>query len=337
MNQSDALGRLDALPRERLGLLPTALTQAPQLAARIGLPSLWVKHDELIGFGFGGNKVRALELLLGDALSQGADTLVTGAGVQSNHVRATAAAAAYAGMQCCALYWGNEPAAVQGNFKLVRLLGAQTRFTGSPDRAHVDTAIAQASVELRGAGRRPYAIPRGGACALGVLGHVLAVRELHQQCLALGWQPETIVLATGSGGTLAGWLLGCALLGLPWRVEGITVSRPADEARARVVQLAGEAAALLALPPQLQAADVVVHDGFIGEGYGIATAAGRAAILLAAHSQGLFLDPTYTGKAFAGLMALTASGQFQGRGPTVFLHTGGEPALFAQTQDLHSL
>lgn len=337
MNPIDAFNRLDALPRERLGLLPTPLTTAPRLARRLSLPSLWVKHDELIGFGFGGNKVRGLELLLGDAISQSADTLVTGAGVQSNHVRATAAAAAYAGMQSCAVYWGDEPAAVQGNLKLVRLLEGRTRFTGNPDRAYVDTAIEQATVELRATGRRPYAIPRGGACALGVLGHVLAVRELQQQCMALEWQPETIVLATGSGGTLAGWLLGCALLGLPWRVEGVTVSRPADEARERVLQLAADAAAVLALPPLVQASKVVVHDGFIGEGYGIPTAAGNAAITLAAHRQGLFFDPTYTGKAFAGLMALAGDGHFEGRGPTLFIHTGGEPALFAQTQDIHSL
>ena len=333
MIQADAFSKLIALPRERLGLLPTPLTEAPQLARRIGVPSMWVKHDELIGFGFGGNKVRGLELLLADARAQSADTLVTGAGVQSNHVRATAAAAAHADMQCCAIYWGDEPATVQGNFQLVRMLGAQTRFTGSPDRAHVDTVINEVTLELRAAGRRPYPIPRGGACALGVLGHVLAVREMHQQCLALGLQPDTILLAIGSGGTLAGWLLGCAMLGIPWRIEGVTVSRPAAEVRLRVVQLATEAAARLGLPPMVNASDVVVHDGFIGEGYGIPTAAGNAAIALAARTQGLFFDPTYTGKALAGLTALAARGQFEGRGPTVFIHTGGEPALFARQQD----
>lgn len=321
--------RLDALPRERLGLTPTPLTAAPQLAHALGLRELWVKHDELIGFGFGGNKVRGLELLLGDARAHSTDLIVTGAGPQSNHVRATAAAAAYAGMDTIAVYWGDAPKSMHGNLKLTHCLGAQMRFTGSPDRAHVDAVIAEVADEMRIKGRRPYAIPRGGACALGVLGHVLAARELHRQCAMLDCIPGTIVLAVGSGGTLAGWLLGTALLEVPWRVEGVTVSRPAAEVSARVVQLAAEAATLLGLPRLVDESGVLVHDGFIGDGYGVPTAAGDDAILLAARRQGLFLDPTYTGKAFAGLRSLAARGHFDDHGPVVFIHTGGEPALFA--------
>lgn len=323
-----AFSRLDGLPRERLGLLPTPLVAAPQLARAIGVAELWIKHDELIGFGFGGNKVRGLELLLADARAQGADLLVTGAGAQSNHVRASAAAAAYAGMDAVAIYWGDAPALVQGNLKLTRCLGAEMRFTGDPDRARVDTAITAAAAELRSAGRRPYPIPRGGACALGVLGHVLAARELQLQCQALGLRPGMIMLAVGSGATLAGWLLGSALLDAPWRIEGVTVSRPASEVRIRVAQLVAEAAALLEVPREFNAADVVVHDGFIGNGYGVPSAAGDAAITLAARTQGLFLDPTYTGKAFAGLRSRADHGHFDGRGPIVFIHSGGEPALF---------
>lgn len=326
----DAYARLDALPRERLGFLPTPLVEAPQLAREIGVPQLWIKHDELIGFGFGGNKVRGLELLLADARERGADVIVTGAGAQSNHVRATAAAAAHAGMESVAAYWGEAPEQAQGNLRLTRLLGAQTRFTNSTDRAQVDTAIAGIASELRAAGRRPYAIPRGGACALGVLGHVLAAREVHRQCASQQLSPGTIFLAVGSGGTLAGWLLGSALLGAKWRIEGVTVSRPADEVRARVVALAAEAAALLEVPAGIAESDVVVHDGHIGAGYGVPTAAGDAAIVLAARAQGLFFDPTYTGKALAGLIALAQDGRYAERGPLVFLHTGGEPALFAQ-------
>ena len=170
-----AFARLDALPRERLGLLPTPLAEAPALARAIGLPALWIKRDELIGFGFGGNKVRGLELLIGDARARGADVVVTGAGAQSNHVRATAAAAAHAGMQAIAAYWGEEPAAVQGNLRLTRLLGAQIRFTNNADRAQVDQAINHIAAEQRAAGRRPYPIPRGGACALGVLGWLFCI------------------------------------------------------------------------------------------------------------------------------------------------------------------
>lgn len=323
-----AFARLDALPRQRLAMLPTPLVPAPALSRAIGLPELWIKHDELIGFGFGGNKVRGLEMLLADAQARGADTLVTGAGAQSNHVRATASCAAYAGLESIAVYWGEEPPSAQGNLLLTRLLGAQTRFTNNFDRAHVDVVIAEVAAELRAAGRTPYPIPRGGACALGVLGHVLAVRELSLQCAALELRPRYVLLAVGSGATLAGWLLGTALLAAPWRIEGVTVSRPAEDVHPRIVTLAAEAAALLKIRSPVRDADLVLHDGFIGEGYGVPTAEGDAAIALAARSQSLFLDPTYTGKALAALIALTARGRFRD-GPVVFVHTGGEPALFA--------
>jgi 1-aminocyclopropane-1-carboxylate deaminase/D-cysteine desulfhydrase-like pyridoxal-dependent ACC family enzyme len=321
--------RLEALPRARLGLLPTPLAPAPRLGAAAGLAQLWVKHDELIGFAFGGNKVRGLELLLADAQAQGADLLVTGAGAQSNHVRATAVCAAVAGLDSIAVYWGARPGPLQGNLRLTQLVGAQTVFTGSDDRAEVDTAIEATAAQARGAGRRPYAIPRGGACALGVLGHVLAVRELALQCAALDLHPRHIVLAVGSGATLAGWLLGSAWLGAPWHVEGISVSRPAAEVRRRVVELARAAAALLGASSPVGEAQVRVRDDFLGAGYGLPSRAGDAAIVLAARAQGLFFDPTYTGKAFAGLQALAAEGRIEPDGPVVFLHTGGEPALFA--------
>lgn len=326
---TQAFVRLDEFSRQCLGFLPTPLAPAPQLARAIQLPGLWIKHDELIGFGFGGNKVRGLEFLLADAMMKKADVLVTGAGAQSNHVRATAAAAAHGGLESIAVYWGKEPPVAQGNFQLTRMLGGQTRFTKNLDRTHVDMVIAEVADELRAAGRRPYAIPRGGACALGVLGHVLAARELHLQCESLGLCPGTLMLAVGSGGTLAGWLLGSALLGAAWKVEGVTVSRPAAEVRARVVTLAAEAAELLGVSAKVSEADVVVHDGFIGDGYGIPSAAGDAAIRLAARTQGVFFDPTYTGKAFAALTALTAAHRYADGAPVIFLHTGGEPVLFA--------
>ena len=327
-----AQARLAALPRFPLAVLPTPLTAAKALGAAVGLPGLWLKRDELIGFGFGGNKVRVLELLVADALAHNADVLVTGAGAQSNHVRATAAAAAYAGLGCVAIFWGDRPAEPQGNFALTRMLGAQCRFTSDQDRQSVDRGIDAACAALRAEGHRPYAIPRGGACALGVAGHVLAVRELQLQCEALHLEPSAVVLAAGSGGTLAGWVLGKRLFGARFRIEAVVVSRPATETRARGRTLAAEAAALidfdLGASPDSDD-DFAVHDGFIGEGYGIPTPEGLAAIRTAARTAGVFFDPTYTGKAFAGLTALAASGRFRDQGPVVFLHTGGEPALFA--------
>lgn len=326
---SEALDRLNSLPRERLGLMPTPFASASRMAHAIGVDELWIKHDELIGFGFGGNKVRGLELLVADARSQCADVIVTGAGAQSNHVRATAAAAAYAGMEAVAVYWGQPPTETTGNLRLTRRLGASTRFTGSLDRTSVDDMISEVANEMRAKARNPYVIPRGGACHLGVLGHVLAARELYVQAASQRVEPDVIMLAVGSGATLAGWLLGAALLGKRWHIEGVVVSRPASETRARVAELAAGAAALLGLRPVVCDADIVLHDNFIGEGYGVPTPVGEAAIELAARTQGVFFDSTYTGKAFAAVRALSADDYFAGRGPVVFVHTGGEPGLFA--------
>lgn len=319
---------LKAIPRIPLAYLPTPLKQAPRLGAAIGGPRLWIKRDDLTGFGFGGNKIRGLEFLLADALAQGADTLVTGAGPQSNSVRATAAAAAYAGLAIVAVYSGTPPSQIQGNYRLTRLLGAAVRFTGNPDRASVDDAIETIAAELRAIGRRPYTIPRGGACVLGTFGYVQASYELAEQCAAQGIVPDAVVLATGSCGTHAGLLAGVRLLGLSWRIEGFTVSRPVDEARARVLNLAQTAISQLGLAQTVAPHDVIVHGGFIGPGYGVPTAEGAEAIRLAARCEGIFLDPTYTGKALAGFMAHTRAGRFLCNETVIFMHTGGEPALF---------
>jgi D-cysteine desulfhydrase family pyridoxal phosphate-dependent enzyme len=320
--------RIAALPRVRLGLLPTPLMRASRLTETLGGPQFWIKRDDMTGFGFGGNKVRGLEFLLADALAQGADTLVTGAGPQSNHVRATAAAAAHAGLGCVAVHFGAQPTAVEGNFRLARMLGAEQRFTNDPDRSSVDRGIEAAVAELRAAGRHPYSIPRGGAHPLGVLGYVLAARELAEQCAAQQIIPAAIVLATGSCGSHAGLLLGLRALGLDWKVEGFTVSRPATEARARVLMLANTAAERLGVGALVGESDVIVHDGVIGEGYGIPTPEGNQAIQLVARNEGIFLDPTYSGKAMAGLIAAAQAGYWQREQTVIFVHTGGEPALF---------
>ena len=321
--------RLADVPRRRLAILPSPLHAVPRLASAVGGPELWLKRDDLLGFGFGGNKVRGLELLLADAVAGGADTLVTGAGPQSNHVRATAAAAAVAGLRMVAVYWGTEPAASEGNLRLTRLFGAETRFTEDTDRASVDGGIAAVAAEVRSAGGRPYTIPRGGATGLGVVAHMLAARELHRQTAERDAIPGLVVLAVGSGATLAGWLLGSMAFDLRWRIVGYTVSRPADEARTRVAALAGEAAGLLGIAVGSAVDErIEIHDGVIGDGYGIPTAAGRAATELVARREGILLDPTYTAKAFGGYVADATAGRFAAIDRAVFVHTGGEPALF---------
>ena len=319
---------LAQLRRQPLAEFPTPLLPMRRLSRAIGGLELWIKRDDLISFGLGGNKIRGLELLVADAMAQGAEVLVTGAGAQSNHVRATAAAAACCGLRCVAVFWGDAPARVDGNYRVTRMLGAQAVFTGDPDRVSVDRGIEALCEELRHKGQRPYPIPRGGACALGALGHALAAHELFEQCRQLGLAPEAIILATGSGGTHAGWLLGTRALGSPWMVESFTVSREAEAVRIEIARLATEAAALLSLDWRFAPAEAIVHGGFIGAGYGIPSPEAADAIRLVGRTEGVLLDPTYTGKAMTGLLEHLRRGLFPYRS-IVFVHTGGGPAFFA--------
>jgi D-cysteine desulfhydrase len=325
--------RLDALPRLALVPEPTQLIRARRLSAALGGPTLWFKRDDLLAVAFGGNKVRSLDLVVADALHRGADTLVTGAGSLSNHVRASAAVSALTGLRCIAVYWGAAPARAEGNYWLTRMLGAEIRFTGNSDRASVDRGVESAVADVIAHGGRPYAIPRGGACALGVLAHVLAVQETLEQCAALGVAPQIVVMAVGGAATLAGWLLGSALFGARWRLEGITVSRPAEEVLTRSRKLVAEAAALIDCSSDFGGVEVAVHDGFLGEGYGVPSPEGQNAIVSTARVEGVFLDPVYTGKAMAGYRSLLSQGRYASVDNVLFLHTGGAPSLFTSTME----
>jgi D-cysteine desulfhydrase len=319
---------LEALPRLSLVTEPTPLAPASRLSAALGGPQLWFKRDDLLPVAFGGNKVRSLDLIVAEALRRGADTLVTGAGPLSNHVRASAGVAAMTGLRCIAIYWGVPPSRAEGNHWLTRMLGAEIVFTGDADRSSVDSGIEASAAEVVAQGGRPFRVPRGGACALGVLAHVLAVRETLEQCAVFGIMPQAVVMAVGGAGTLAGWLLGTALFGAVWRLEAITVSRPAVEALARARNLAAEAAAMLDCPAQLSSVELFVHESFLGAGYGVPSPQGQSAIVATARTEGVFLDPTYTGKAMAGYSALLSQGRFAGADDVLFLHTGGAPSLF---------
>ena len=319
-------------PRYPLAILPTPLVEAPRLSRTLGGPRILVKRDDLTGFGFGGNKVRGLEFYLADALAQQADVIVTGAGPQSNHVRATAAAARVAGLDVVAVMHDSRPDEMQGNLLLDTLLGVEVRFTNQPDRTLVDSMIEQVADELRHAGRRPYIVPRGGASALGSLGYIDCVRELNEQLLKMDARPEWLVLATGACGTQAGLVAGMKIYEASYRVLGITVSRPVAECIERTLRFAAQAAQLAGCEIEVGQSEVSVRDGYIGPGYGIATPEGVEAIRLVARTEGLFLDPTYTGKCMAGLIGEIRSGRI-GQGETVvFLHTGGEPGLFAHPE-----
>lgn len=321
---------LNRIERHRLAEYPTPFLPMKSLSRLLGNAEMWVKRDDLISFGLGGNKVRGLEFLISEALAQDADIIVTGAGAQSNHVRATAFAAAKCGFRCAAVFWGLPPKSVDGNYRVTRMLGAEIEFTGDMDRSSVDLGLAKLGNKLRYRGLRPYLIPRGGACALAVLGHMLAARELYEQCLRLRIMPDTVILATGSGGTHAGWLLGTQALGASWRIESFTVSREAAAVRIEIARLATEAAVMIGLDWRFSDNEVIVHDGYIGEGYGVPSREAREAIKLVARTEGILLDPTYTGKAMAGLLDRLRTDSRRNR-TVVFIHTGGEPAFFAGT------
>ena len=235
-----------------LVLAPTPLHPAPRLSRELGVPVLF-KRDDLAGVGLGGNKLRGLEFLIADALAQGCDSLVTGAGPQSNWTMLAALACLRYGLEAHVVCYGSGEGEPQGNMRLHRWLGVDVRFTGEAERSSVDAGIAAVTGELRAAGRHPYPVPRGGATPLGALGYVRASLELAAQLADMDERPAGLWLATGSCGTQAGLVAGAAVTGASYRVVGVTVSRPAGEAAGRVRELAAAAVALARTGAELAA------------------------------------------------------------------------------------
>jgi 1-aminocyclopropane-1-carboxylate deaminase/D-cysteine desulfhydrase-like pyridoxal-dependent ACC family enzyme len=299
------------LDRFPLAALPTPLVRA----RRLGGPPVYVKRDDLAGFAGAGHKARPLEFIVGAALAEGCDVLVTGGGPGSNFCPAAAAAASVAGIACELVLYGDEPATAHPNLALARACGAHIRWTGDPNRERVDTAVAEVAAELRIAGRRPYAVPRGGAVAVGTVGMVVAAEELAGQLEAQSVEPEIVVIASGSGTTCAGLAVGTAMCAAGWRVVGASVSRPPGEARREVAALASSCAALLGV----QSGPFELVDAR-GPGFAQPSEAGEQAAAVALRTEGLLLDPVYTAKAFAVVLALIEQGA---AGPIVFWHTGG--------------
>ncbi len=317
---------LDAIPRVPLATLPTPLGEAPRLAARLGLARLLVKRDDLTGLAMGGNKARKLEYDLAPAAFGEVDVVLTVGGTQSNHAVLTAAAARRLGLEAKLVLGGPDVARRKGNLLLGALYGAETRYLVDDDANDCLAAAMDAwADELRAAGRRPFLVPLGGSTPHGALGYVAAMRELAAQ---VGPGKVQLVAAVGSCGTLAGLALGARLFFPAARVVGISVSRLAGPIATQTAELAAGSARLLGLPPVLGPSDVEVHDSFRGE-YGVATEAGREAIVESARLEGLLLDPVYTGKAMAGLFGLARGGVLDPAVPVVFLHTGGLPILFS--------
>lgn len=318
--------RLSRFPSLPFVGAPTPVEPMPRLSDMLGGgPRLFVKRDDAIPFAFGGNKVRKLAFVAADAKAAGADTLITAGGVQSNHARVTAAAAAKLGLHAV-LVANGEPASIpSANALLDRLLGADVVYVPSrDDRAPKMTELA---ARLRAGGRHPYAIPVGASIPLGAIGFVAAILELLDQLPA----PDVIVHATSSGGTQAGLVAACRLLDLPIRVVGISADAAARTLQADVRAILRGVVEMLSLDVGAfsRGTPIEIDDTFVGGGYGVPTDASREAIDLAARCEALFLDPVYTAKAMAGLIAYVRQQRFTDGQTVVFWHTGGQVALFA--------
>lgn len=327
----------DLPPRLPLARLPTPLEPSPRLGAHLGLELLW-KRDDLTGLELSGNKARKLEFLVADAEAAGADTLVTCGGVQSNHCRATAFAAARRGLGCVVLLRTADPASpppVEANVLLDRLAGAEIRYVSHDQYRRRAEVMAAAADELRARGRRPYVIPEGGSNALGSLGYVLAMAELWAQ-LPPAWRDGavTIAYAAGSGGTGAGIELGVRAAGWGGAAPlGFAVCNDARYFQEVVGALCAEARRRWPALPGVAAADVRIDGGFVGPGYAETTAAGVEIVRRAAREDGVVLDPVYTGKAMLGVATRAAEGTLPSR-RVVFVHTGGAFGTLAYARQL---
>jgi D-cysteine desulfhydrase len=303
-------------PRRRLALLPTPLHRLPALEKLLDRGPVYLKRDDLTGFGVAGNKARPLEYLLGDALERGTDILVTAGAPSSNFIAAAALAARVCGLDCDILVAGSPPAASQVNLALARRAGATLLFTGA-DRDALDGLVDEHAAKLQATGRVPYPVPRGGATAVGALGFARAAEELAAQ---LDRDDVAVALPTGSGASLAGLIAGRAAIGAGWPLYGISVSRPAARIRTAVLELAAACAALTGAPTPSDKGLTLVDA--VGAGFGQVTESVEEALTTALHREGILVDPTYGAKMFAIAPALPAQLALP-EGPLVLWHTGG--------------
>jgi D-cysteine desulfhydrase len=321
---------LARFPRRRYTPGFTPLEPLPRLSAAIGGAEIWIKRDDLLGLAGGGNKTRKLEFLIADALAKGADTLITVGAPQSNHCRLTLAAAAKEGLNCRLVIEERVPGSfspdAMGNNLLFDLMGAASvRMVKAGADLAEEMAVEGAAVKA--AGGHPYIIVGGGSSPLGALGYAACAQEIMAQAFDEGVAFDRIVVASGSAGTHSGLIAGLVALNAGIPVTGINVRRPRAEQEANVLKLAQATADLMGTP-QPVAADIVALADWVGPGYSLPTQEMVEAVRLLAAKEGILLDPVYSGKAMAGLIALARQGAFKGE-RVLFLHTGGSPSLSA--------
>lgn len=324
-------------PRIPLAHLPTPLEPMKHLSERLGGPRLWIKRDDCTGLSTGGNKTRKLEFLGAEAISRGADTIITQGATQSNHARQTAAMAARLGMECHLLLedrTGSDDTSYNhnGNVLLDRLHGATV--SKRPGGADMAAEMEKLADHLRQDGRKPYVIPGGGSNPVGALGYVNAALEMLYQAGTMGLDIATVVHATGSAGTQAGLVTGFKALGSGIPVLGIGVRAPRDRQEQNVFELARRTADHIGLGDIIERSDVVADCDYVGPGYGLPTRGMIDAVTLVACTEGILLDPVYTGKGMDGLINLVRNGRFRKDSDVVFVHTGGSAGLFGYPDQL---
>ena len=335
------LGRFDDFPRAELATVPTPIEAMPNLSEALGGPNLFVKRDDLTGLALGGNKARQLEFYMGDALSQNADVILITGAVQSNFVRTAAAAAAKMGMDCHVQLEERVPDVddvhrSSGNVLLDKLLGATLHsYPDGEDEAGADRHIGEIAKNLKQQGKTPYIIPLSpGHPPLGALGYVVAAQEILKQIQETGQSFDEIVVASGSTSTHGGLLYGLRALASEIPVTGVCVRRSADLQAPRILARCNEISKLLGTPEYVTADDISLNDTPLAPGYGQLNERTIEALKLSANKEGLILDPVYTGKVMAGLIDRIRTGMYGDHQNILFLHTGGQPALFAYEPSL---
>ena len=331
----------DKFPNANLCHKPTPLEPLPRLSRHLKGPNLWIKRDDCTGLATGGNKTRKLDFLIGAALKQGADTVVTQGAIQSNHVRQTVAAACRCGLKSHVLLEHRVPETHtdehymnSGNVMLDKLFGATIEYR--PAGMDMNAQAQAVAEELNNQGKNSYFIPGGGSNEIGALGYAVCAQEIIEQSRALDIDPNWIVQATGSTGTQAGMVAGVHCLGSQIPVMGISVRQPKEAQINAVYNLACTTVELLE-GKQLDKNKILVDDGYVGEGYGIPADSTLEAIQLLARHEGMLVDPVYSGKGLAGLIGMIRNDDFQESDNIVFLHTGGESALFAYENKLSGI
>lgn len=308
-----------------LAFLPTPVSELTQLTRYLDGPKLLIKRDDQTGLAFGGNKTRKLEYVVQDALSKGADTLITGGAYQSNHCRQTAAAASKFGLNCKLILNGESSVEATGNLLLDRIFNAE--IIEVRDRLEREAALKQTFNDVKSKGGKPYLIPIGASDPVGALGYVYAIEELMMQNIDVDW----VVLGTSSGGTQAGMVLGKRLFGFKGKILGIGIDDTEENLKRSISDLTNKTAELLEIDGGFKGNDILVNSGYMESGYGSFNLEEQKVIKLFAGQEGILLDPVYTSRAAVGLMDLINKKFFKKDETVLFWHTGGQPAIFSDT------